>query len=115
VKYRAVANGVVTVPFATCWADRHGVHSVPINKQYIDILCIYVPDTDRCYYVDPSSFRRSVLLRVEAPRNFQKKRIAWAGDYLEWPSTVRGVPAGSGPALEPEPNVRHSAAPRTRP
>jgi len=95
VKYRAVANGVLSVPFSTCWADRHGVHSVPIDKGSIDLLCIYCPDTDRCYYVDPKSFRRGVVLRVEPPRNAQRKRIAWAHDFTGLPTTARGVPAGS--------------------
>src|SRR5688572_14219262 len=53
VKYRAIVNGQISFNLVTCWADRHGNHTVPIDKHSIDLVCIYCPDTRRCYYVDP--------------------------------------------------------------
>jgi hypothetical protein len=94
VKFRAAVRGVILAPFTTCWADRHGVHSRVVDKAAVDVFCIYCPDTDRCYYVDPRQFGRMVVLRIAPPRSSQKKRLHWASDYLEIPASVRGVQAG---------------------
>ena len=90
------------------WADRHGTHSVLIDKDSIDLLCVYCPDTRACYYVDPHTVNRTVCLRVFEARNQQQKRIRWAKDFTEIPATVLGVPAGSRRGLEDEPNVGQS-------
>lgn len=115
VKYRSMKNGCIAVPFKTSWADRNGVHSVAVDKTAIELLCIYCPETDRCYYVDPARCGASVILRVLAPRNGQQKGIAWAGDYLEVPASVRGVPPASSCRLEDEPDIGQSAPPNKRP
>jgi hypothetical protein len=110
-KYRAVdSKGVLNVPFSTCWADRHGVHSVPIDRLAIDLFAIYCPDTEICYYVDPSLVEGGHIgLRVAPTRNSQAKRIKWANDFLEIPSTVRGVSAGEASGLVGWGWVRQSA------
>ncbi len=95
VKYRAVVNGAVGVVLSSYWVDRHGTHRVPMDKNAIDLLCIYCPDTRRCYYVDPHAVKRSLVLRFEPPRNHQRKHIAWAEQYTEIPATVLGVPTVS--------------------
>ncbi|WP_201352071.1 group I intron-associated PD-(D/E)XK endonuclease [Hydrogenimonas urashimensis] len=86
VKYRAVdSRGSVTIHFRSSWADRHGIHENSVNKEEIDIYCIYVPQMDRCYYFDPKRFNRSVTLRVEAPRNNQKAGVKLLEDYRRVP------------------------------
>ena len=67
VKYRAAVNGLVAFPLTTCWADKHGVHSVAIDKNAIDVFCVYCPNTDRCYYVEPRKVSRSVHIRISPP------------------------------------------------
>jgi hypothetical protein len=58
VKYRALnRNGALEVKFSTCWADRNGTHTVPVDKNEVDLFCVYCPDTDRCYYIEPGQFR----------------------------------------------------------
>lgn len=93
VKYRAAVNGAITLPFVSSWADRHGTHSVPVDKSAIDVVCLYCPDTRQCYYLDPLAFRKKVVLRVDPPRNFQQKRIIWAKDLTHIPSRLCGLPA----------------------
>ncbi len=111
VKYRAAVRGAISIPFTTSWADRHGTHTVRIDKSTIDVYCVYCPDTDACYYVDPSAHARTVLLRISRPRNAQKRGIHWARDFRDMPATVRGVPAGSHGGLEEPADVRQSARP----
>ena len=86
VKYRALdKTGALHVKFATCWADRHGTHTVAINKDEVDLYCIFCPDTDECYYLDPRSFDSNASLRVEAPKNGQAKGVNFAADFRRAP------------------------------
>ncbi|HTL37258.1 MAG TPA: group I intron-associated PD-(D/E)XK endonuclease [Kofleriaceae bacterium] len=112
VKYRAAVNGAITFPLKTCWADRHGVHTRLIDRTSVDLICIYCPDTDRCYYVDPQLVDGvTVCLRLEPPRNYQVKRILWARDCTELPVSVAGVPPCSTGGLVESTIVRHSREP----
>ncbi len=86
VKYRALErNGALLVKFVTSWADRHGTHTVPIDKDEVDFFCVYCPDTDECYYIEPKKFRSNVSLRVKASKNGQKKRVNLAADFRRAP------------------------------
>ncbi len=86
VKYRALnGKGALEVRFSTCWTDRNGVHTVPIDKEEVDLFCVYCPDTDQCYYLDPREFESSVSLRVETPKNCQAKRVNFAADFRRAP------------------------------
>lgn len=69
VKYRTASKGAVTVQFRAVWSDRSGVHRRALDKADIDVLCVYCPDTDRCYFLDPASHASSVTLRVAPPLN----------------------------------------------
>jgi hypothetical protein len=86
VKYRAVDRfGKIDVKFSTCWTDRHGTHTVPIDKDEVDLFCIYCPDTDECYYLEPTKFGSYATLRVRAPKNGQAERVSFAADYRRAP------------------------------
>jgi hypothetical protein len=86
VKYRKLDNkGKLGIKFSTCWNDGRGTHTVPIDKEEIDLFCIYCPDTDECYYLAPGMFGSYVGLRVETPKNGQKKNIRFASAYRRVP------------------------------
>src|SRR5690349_6859176 len=68
VKYRSAHRGALEVRFRSNWTDRNGMKHVPVDKTTIDLLCIYCPDTDACYYVDPWQHRASVTIRVTSSR-----------------------------------------------
>ena len=86
VKYRAVdRSGKIEIKFSTCWSDRNGTHTVPIDKTEIDLYCVYCPDSDECYYLEPESFGSNVSLRVRAPKNGQSKGVRYAADYRRAP------------------------------
>jgi hypothetical protein len=71
VKYRVLRRGAVVVEFASSWADRHGTHRVPMDKSEVDVVCVYCPDVDACFYVRPQEHSTSVTLRVTPSRNGQ--------------------------------------------
>jgi hypothetical protein len=81
VKHRAVYRGAVTVELNSTWSDRHGVHKKAIDKADLDVLCIYCPDTDECYYVSVHEFRKSVTLRIDPSRNSQSVGVLPARNF----------------------------------
>ena len=89
VKYRTMTEGYVEVCFRSIWADRHGIHTSPINKDDVDVFCIYCPDNERCYYIDPKQFRTAVRLRIEPSANNQRSRVCFAEDFRDIPERFR--------------------------
>ena len=86
MKYRKVdQSGKIDVKFSTSWADRQGTHTVAIDKSQVDVYCIYCPDSDECYYIDPRTFGLNASLRVRAPKNNQVKNVKFAADYRRAP------------------------------
>jgi hypothetical protein len=81
VKYRTASKGVLQIRFKNFWVDRHGLHSVPLDKSQVDLFCVYCPDTDKCYYFDPKAFGKSLTLRIAPPKNGQKKNLKLAEDF----------------------------------
>src|SRR6056297_991334 len=78
VKYRSAREGKLEVKMSTCWADKNGTHTTPIDKNSIDVYCIYCPETDECYYFKPSDVNKSMTLQTKTPKNNQKRKINWA-------------------------------------
>lgn len=85
VKYRSARSGVVKLNLRSTWADRHGVHSSPIDKASIDAICVYCPETDECYYIRPADHNASIALRITPAKNGQQKRILDAAAFREVP------------------------------
>ena len=56
-----------------------------MNKEEIDVYCVYCPQTDCCYYFNPKLFSKSISLRVDSPKNKQEKKVNFASDYREIP------------------------------
>ncbi len=81
VKYRAARQGAVTVHFRSIWNDRQGTHTKPTDKSTIDVLCIYCPETDACYYVRPVAHRASVTLRITPSKNGQRSGVLDAVEF----------------------------------
>lgn len=86
VKYREKdKRGAISIAFATSWADKNGSHTRVYDKMDIDLFCIYCPDTDECYYIDPSKFGSTITLRVDAPKNNQGTHVMYASDCRRVP------------------------------
>jgi len=51
------------------------------NEEF-DLLAIFCPDTDQCYYIWTSEFDTSIRLRTKPTKNNQKHGIRMADDYL---------------------------------
>ena len=86
VKYKSLdKTGALTVHFRSCWADKNGTQLQAVNKDDIDLYCIYCPETDECYYLNPDEYDKSVTLRVEAPKNNQSKYVNFMADFRRVP------------------------------
>jgi hypothetical protein len=86
VKYRALSSsGTIEVQFRRTWSDANGRHVKGLEKDEIDVMCVYCPDTRSCYYIDPKHFGRSVTLRVTPSRNGQARRVWPASEFSSVP------------------------------
>jgi len=85
VKYRSSRTGSMSVHFRSVWADRNGTHMKPVDKAEIDVLCIYCPETDNCYYLWPHQFGQSVTLRVAPSKNSQQRGVLPAESFRTFP------------------------------
>lgn len=86
VKARSIdSKGRINISFKSIYSDSRGMHIKPVDKSHIDLYCVYCPETDECYYFEPAHFRRSVSLRVNTPKNNQKKGVNFAYDYRQVP------------------------------
>lgn len=85
VKYRSAVRGSLQVNLINWWADKNGSHGKRVDKRQIDVVCIYCPETDKCYYFKAEDVNISLTLRIEAPRNNQSKNIRFADDYTRVP------------------------------
>lgn len=88
VKYRSSRLGSLTVAFRSAWADRNGTHMKATEKSEIDVLCIYCPETDCCYYLRPDEHGKSVTLRVAPSKNGQRLGVLPATSFRTFPVTT---------------------------
>ena len=86
VKYRSARAGSVSVQFRSVWADRNGTHMKPSDKSEIDLLCIYCPETDACYYLRPADHGISVTLRIAPAKNGQQVGVLPAAKFRRVPN-----------------------------
>ncbi|MED2035873.1 group I intron-associated PD-(D/E)XK endonuclease [Bacillus wiedmannii] len=76
VKYRELnSKGILEVRFRSSDSTVSGVTTKEVNKEEIDVYCIYCPKTDLCYYFNPKLFSKSISLRVDSPKNNQEKKL----------------------------------------
>ncbi len=87
VKYRELKDNTLDIKLASVWSNKQGSHIIPMNKDLIDILAIYCPDTKKCYYLNPKKYKTSVTLRVKSADDQTPKldRQNLADDFLELP------------------------------
>jgi hypothetical protein len=86
VKYRTSKDDKIEIPFKTCWADKNGTHTKDYDKSEIDVMCVYCPDTNKCYYVNPQECNKTFNLRLSPTKNNQKTGIHLAEDFLNIPN-----------------------------
>ena len=85
VKYRKAVKGSVQIRLESWWADKNGSHGVPIDKNQVDVFCVFCPDTDRCYYFRPENMHLHFSIRIAAPKNNQRKRVNLAENFTRVP------------------------------
>jgi hypothetical protein len=86
VRYRSCgSHGCLNVRLRSIWNDRHGMHVRPMDKDEVDVICVYCPDTDECYYFNPRRTNQSLTLRVKPTRNCQRIAVKLAADYRRMP------------------------------
>ena len=89
VKYRELNSnsGTITVTLKTSWSDKNGSHAKYYEENDFDILCIYCPNTDKCYYLDNNVIKNknSVTLRINKPKSHYQKNMNYAENFINFP------------------------------
>jgi hypothetical protein len=73
------------IPFRNSYSTSKGVKTKSVDKALIDIYAVYCPQTDECYYFNPSLYNKSVTLRVNTSLNNQQKGINPASGFRKVP------------------------------
>ena len=85
VKYKEVdKQGTVRIRFTRRWCNTKGVQTRKIDKNAIDFYCVYCPETDRCYYIDPKKYGLSVRLRIDGVKCKSRFPSHNADDFLNF-------------------------------
>ena len=84
VKYRTVVDDCVEVKFRSSWNDKNGCHVQQIDKLDIDLICVFINETNKCYYVDPKKFNTGIKLRVRESKN-KHSESHYIENFLEIP------------------------------
>lgn len=82
VKYKAAKESVLHVNLRSCWSDKAGTHSNPFNRDEVDVVAVYCPETNTCYFLSSKECSESINLRLDHPKNNQVKKVRLAKDYL---------------------------------
>jgi hypothetical protein len=80
VKYRGVYRGAIYVPCSRTVQTWNGVKRRGYLAHEVDVVAIYCPDTDKCYYVK-YVVGRNITLRITPPKNNQKAKVRLAADH----------------------------------
>jgi hypothetical protein len=87
VRYRAGnVAGCLNVRLRSIWNDRRGTHIRRMNKEEVDLVCVYCPDREECYYFDPKGINQSINLRLKGTRNGQRTAVRPAEEYRKIPT-----------------------------
>lgn len=81
-KTARLRKGAIQFSTRSTRSDGRGVHFRGYDGE-IDLFLVYSPDTD-CVYGVPieEAAEGQMSLRIEAPRNCQRRGIRWAHDFL---------------------------------
>lgn len=83
VKYRTCIKGRLEIRMESTWSDKNGIHKKSMDKNEVDLLCVYCPESEECYYFDPKVCNKCMTLRIVKPLNNQPCHMA--SDYREVP------------------------------
>jgi len=84
VKFCSAPDGVLIGTCQRTWADKHGNHIQKYADGDFDVLALYCPETDECYYIPwEKCNKRCISLRVTPPLNGAKKYLR-AGDFRKF-------------------------------
>lgn len=78
VKYRTLEKGKLEAHFRRAVIIGSKASYRSMNDNECDLLCIYCPDTNKCYYAYKKDFGDTVILRVFGKSN---KNTKFAKDY----------------------------------
>jgi len=86
-KYRSVDKfGKLSVAFKTTYSTQNnGLISCPQDTSQMDVLAVYCPETNGCYYIPVETGTKHTDIRVIPPKNNQKVGVRLADEHKIFP------------------------------
>lgn len=86
VKYVSVnSSGVLSILLRSSYANSKKIIKKAIDKNLIDLYCVYCPDTDECYYFRPQHVEKALSIRVIPPKKNSGNKVRMASEFKEIP------------------------------
>jgi hypothetical protein len=90
-----------SIRFAVCSTYGHHRNPQAVRRPYhgeVDHFAVYCPETSGVYLIplEALPLRRQAYLRVDAPRNNQRKRVRFAADYRIGSVAIGGLRGSAG-------------------
>lgn len=93
-KYRKAHNGIIVASFKRMTVNYRKQESRPLQESEMDVLAVYCPDTDICYYIsflDCQPAKGKFHLRIAQPKNGQVQGVRFAQDFTDTERAFRSL------------------------
>lgn len=84
-KYVSAKDAEINIDLRSSGANATGTYNKDADKNQIDLIAVYCPDTDTCYYVDPNNMQQHFALRLAQSKGRNQHEQHMAEDYTEIP------------------------------
>jgi hypothetical protein len=84
VKYRASDGERIRIELSSTWSDANGLHRKKRRNGSYDVLAVYCPNTQSCYYIREGDLPDvDLILRLKPAKNGQTKGVRMADDFID--------------------------------
>jgi len=89
VKYRQLdIDGSINLHLRTVYTNTKKTIRKEMNKDLIDIVCIYCPEIDECIYLNPNNINKTITIRTKPSakkHGQQNSKFNWINDFRQVP------------------------------
>lgn len=87
VKSGRLRDGSIIVDLRSSWSNKSGSYSIKRDKDDYDILAVYCPQNNKCYFIDMEKIENvsSIQIRVDSVEKCNARLVKlWAHDLEEY-------------------------------
>ena len=81
-RYTTAKENLMRVKLRSVWSNRKGVHKIKRNHNDYDILSVYCPNTNQCYFLADQEFEAQTALELNLKEEHHSEKTRTAKDYI---------------------------------